>query len=219
MKGRAVTHSERRTRANKSRQWGRDARADFVRELVAVMDMHRAGDGVCAVSLAAPELRLLPLFPTSVRVFPWCKPYAPHRPGVWPTYAWEPVIAWGRFPDREQQRTSKTPHDWFAMAPKVPDGTHETPKPEQFGDHVCDLTLGPRIGTVLELFAGTCPVSVAAAARGCICTAVDLDSYPVQPRLQMDVCEPPVRERPSKSLAPLAGGPGFEPDRTEGESC
>src|SRR5262245_18152214 len=100
-------------RQNGSRQWGRNARADFMRELVARCEQLRAPDGIAAISMASPELRLRPLFPSNHRVFPWCKPFAPHRPHVWPTYAWEPVVAWGKFPGRAEQLASRTPHDWL----------------------------------------------------------------------------------------------------------
>lgn len=160
----------------KSRQWGRSARADFLRELIAVMERHRRPDGVCAMSMGSPELELLSLFPSKRRVFAWVKPYAPHRPHVWPTYAWEPVVAWGRLPNREEQRLAKTPHDWLQLSPKVPkkDG-HETPKPEAFGEWIFNLTLGPRRGPILELFSGTAPVARAAIAHDCAATAVDVD--------------------------------------------
>ena len=175
-------------RKNKSRQWGVDGRIDYVRELIARMEGLRAEDGVCAVSLAAPELRMLPLFPTKHRVFPWVKPYAPHRPHVWPTYAWEPVIAWGTFPGREEQRASKTPHDWLKLSPKVPRGTgHETPKPDEFAEWVINLTLGPRQGDVCELYAGTAPVSRLAADKGMRAVAVDLT--------RPDSCHPRLDER------------------------
>ena len=36
---------------------------------------------------------------------------------------------------------------------------------------------GPRLGRVLELFAGTAPVARAAIARGCLADAVDLVDY------------------------------------------
>ena len=176
-------------RQNNSRQWGKNTRADFLRELIAVMEWHRAENGVCALSMASPELKLLSLFPTNCRVFAWCKPYAPHRPNVWPTYAWEPVVAWGTFPDRADQKRSKTPHDWLLLPPAKPGGEHETPKPEAFGDWICELTLGPRTGHVLELFAGPCPISTAAIARGCQATAVDLTKFKVQNRLKLNAAE------------------------------
>jgi len=165
-------------RRNSSRQWGRNARADFLRELIARMERWRAPEGACAVSMASPELRLLHLFPTSARVLAWVKPYAPHRPHVWPTYAWEPVVVWGKLPGREEQRASKTPHDWLEMSPAVPKkGGHETPKPGGFGEWIINMTLGPRRGPVLELFAGTGPVSRIAAQRGMAAIAVDIDGY------------------------------------------
>src|SRR5882672_6186438 len=64
-------------RRNGSRQWGRNARADFLRELIARMDALRCETGVCALSMASPELRLLHLFPSTARVLAWVKPYAP----------------------------------------------------------------------------------------------------------------------------------------------
>lgn len=165
-------------RKNGSRQWGRNARADFMRELVARCEALRAPDGMAAISMGSPELRLLHLFPTNARVFPWVKPFAPFRPHVWPCYAWEPVVAWGQFPGRDEQKASKTPHDWLQLSPKVPKkGGHETPKPDEFAEWVINLTLGPRHGDVCELFAGTAPVALAAARRGLAATAVDLDDY------------------------------------------
>lgn len=162
-------------RGNNSRQWGRDARADYLRDLIARMNYCRADDGACALSMATPELRLLNLFPSKARVMAWTKPYAPMRPGVWPCYAWEPLVVWGRLPNREEQRGAKTPFDWWHHAPERPKkGGHENPKPPSFGEWVPNVTLGPRTGAVLELFAGTAPVSLAAEAVGLQATAVDL---------------------------------------------
>lgn len=174
-------------RRNGSRQWGRNARADFLRELIARMDSLRKDEGICAISMATPELRLLHLFPSNARVFAWTKPFAPHRPHVWPTYAWEPVVAWGKFCGREEQRASQTPHDWLCLSPKVPrKGGHETPKPDGFAEWVLNLLLGPRRGAVLELFAGTAPFARLAEERGLPAVAVDFDDWrPDQPRLQL----------------------------------
>lgn len=165
-------------RQNKSRQWGKNARADYMRELVARMESLRAEDGMCAISMATPELRLLHLFPSTARVFAWVKPYAVFRPGVYPCFAWEPLVVWGRFVNREEQKTTKTPHDWLQCSPKIPrKGKHETPKPLAFAEWVINTTLGPRRGPVLELFGGTCPVTRAAEALGMEAVAVDLVDY------------------------------------------
>lgn len=165
-------------RANNSRQWGRDARADFMRSLIGRMESLRPADGVCAISMATPELALLHLFPSKRRVLAWTKPYAPMRPGVWPCYAWEPVVIWGRMVTRAEQKTSKTPFDWWHNAPKRPKkGGHENPKPDGFGEWILNAMLGPRQGPVLELFAGTMPVCRAADARGLNATAVDLADH------------------------------------------
>ena len=166
-------------RRNNSRQWGRNARADFMRDLIARMEGLRAPDGVCAVSMATPELELLPLFPSKRRVFAWTKPSAAPRPGVWPTYSWEPVVAWGRFPGRDEQRAAgRTPLDSLHLSSRVPrTAGHETPKPLAFADWILDLTLGPRTGAVCELFAGTGPLARQSVVRGCTAITVDLHDY------------------------------------------
>src|ERR1051326_8073657 len=134
-------------RKNSSRQWGKNSRADFLRELIARMDQLRSESGVCALSMATPELRLLPLFPTTARVLAWVKPYSPFRPGVWPCFAWEPLVIWGKLPGRAEQKASTTPMDWLQCAPKIPRrSNHETPKPEAFAEWVINMTLGPRRG-------------------------------------------------------------------------
>src|SRR5262245_29058241 len=150
----------RYARQNGSRQWGRNARGDFIRELIALMESCRQPDGVCALSMSSPELRLLHLFPSHIRVMAWVKPYTPMRPHVWPCYAWEPLIVWGKLPGRKEQLESETPRDWINVSPAVPDGNgHETPKPWKFAAWVIDVTVGPRRGAVLELFAGTAPIA------------------------------------------------------------
>jgi hypothetical protein len=71
---------------------------------------------------------------------------------------------------------SETPRDWLELAPQVPKkGGHETPKPEAFAQWVVEVTLGPRRGPVLELFAGTAPVARCAAFLGMESVAVDLE--------------------------------------------
>lgn len=165
-------------RANNSRQWGRNARADFLRDLIARMEGLRAPDGICALSMATPELELLSLFPSKRRVMAWTKPRGTFRPGVWPSYAWEPLVCWGSFPNREEQRTSKTPHDWLHLAPKRPKkGGHENPKPDDFGAWVLNVTLGPRVGAVCELYAGMAPIARLAHARGMEAVGVDLKNW------------------------------------------
>lgn len=162
-------------RQNGSRQWGRNARQDFMRELIARVESLRSPEGVAAISMSTPELALLHLFPSKRRVFAWTKPHAPMRPGVWPCFAWEPVVAWGRFPNRAEQKLARTPHDWLNLSPKVPKKNgHENPKPPAFGEWLLAVTLGPRRGSVCELFAGTAPVARAAVALGMAATAVDL---------------------------------------------
>lgn len=162
-------------RQNGSRQWGRNARADFLRELIARMESLRSEAGICALSMSSPELRFLSLFPSNARVFAWTKPCARFRPHVYPSYAWEPMVCWGKFCGREEQLAHKTPHDWLNLSPKVPKkGGHETPKPDAFAEWVINVTLGPRRGPVLELFAGTGPVIRAAEKLGMSGIGIDL---------------------------------------------
>ena len=168
----------------KSRQWGINTRHEFLRELIARMEELRAPDGVAALSMASPELRLLHLFPTDARVLAWVKNRAQFRPGVWPTFAWEPIVLWGTRPSwrehtiQESGRPGGVPFDWIQLSPN-PKGTrrHETQKPPGFGEWIMNVTMGTRTGPVCELFAGTCPVAIAAMARGCEATAVDLEDY------------------------------------------
>lgn len=169
----------RYARGNNSRQWGRNARADFMRDLIARMNSLRRPDGVCAVSMGTPELELLPLFPSKRRVFAWVKPSGVPRPNVWPTHAWECVVAWGQFP---AESNITPPLDWLELSPRVtPKTRHETPKPLAFAEWLYDLALGTRIGPICELFAGTAPMSRVASARGCEATAVDLTDYLSEP--------------------------------------
>lgn len=160
-------------RRNNSRQWGLNPRADFMRELIARMDSLRRPSGVCALSMGSGELKLMHLFPSSVRVCAWVKPTASPRPGIWPTYAWEPLVIWGELPGKEAEGTP--PNDWalFSSA-RERNINHETPKPLAFAPWLLKTTLGPRRGPVCELFAGSAPVSILATAWGMEADAVDL---------------------------------------------
>ncbi len=187
----------RYARKNSSRQWGRNSRADFMRELIARMDSLRAADGACALSMATPELELLPLFPSRRRVLAWVKPYAVFRPGVWPAFAWEPVVIWGNLPGRAEQKASQTPPDWFSCPPQKPskrEGAHENPKPEAVMEWVINMALGPRRGPALDLFAGSCTMARVAERLGMSATAVDLDDYsPDAPLLNTEATPIPDR--------------------------
>lgn len=168
-------------RFNNSRQWGLSPRADFMRELIGRMDSWRTPDGVCAVSMGSGELKLLNLFPSSVRVFAWVKDTASPRPGIWPTFAWEPLVVWGKLPGKDEQRQEgSTPKDWTRVAPDGAanrDSGHENPKPYDFAHWVISVTLGPRRGPVLDLFAGSGAVSIVANQFGMDATGVDLKDW------------------------------------------
>lgn len=77
----------------------------------ALLERLEAFDG-WALSLSVPSLRsLLPLMPEDVRVLAWTKLWSSWKPGVWPAYAWEPVIIRGA---RGLGRERPTPRDWYA---------------------------------------------------------------------------------------------------------
>lgn len=149
------------------------------------MEELRSPDGAAALSMASPELRLLHLFPSSARVLAWVKNWAQFRPGVWPTFAWEPLVVWGTRANWRQHggikssgRPGGVPFDWILLNPNPNrHRPHETPKPDGFGDWVLDVTIGRQAVTVCELFAGTAPISRAAESRGCFSTAVDIEDY------------------------------------------
>ncbi len=77
--------------------------------LLAQLD---AGYDGWALSCSVPSLALLlPACPEGVRVLAWCKTWASWKRGVWPAYAWEPVLL-KKLP-RPADRGKVTPRDWF----------------------------------------------------------------------------------------------------------
>lgn len=63
-----------------------------------------------ALSLSAPSLRhILPLCPEDCRVGVWVKPFAFYKPGISPSYAWEPVIWRG---GRTHEKSDGFVRDW-----------------------------------------------------------------------------------------------------------
>jgi hypothetical protein len=75
-----------------------------------------------ALSLSSPSLEeILHLCrevcgPNAVRVAAWVKPFAVMRPGIWPVYAWEPVI-FRKAKGRKSSRVTATPMDWHLGRP------------------------------------------------------------------------------------------------------
>lgn len=83
-----------------------------------------------ALSTDQGSLRwLLPLCPDGVRVMAWVKPFASIKKGVYPTYAWEPVIVCGgrsRFGE-----CGRMVRDWIAATPPVFTRSTDDPTPGQ----------------------------------------------------------------------------------------
>lgn len=68
-----------------------------------------------ALSCNSTNLRdLLPICPAAARVMPWVKRFAKIKPGVNPTYAWEPVIVHG---GRKHPRGAPMIRDWVDAVP------------------------------------------------------------------------------------------------------
>ena len=67
-----------------------------------------------SLSLHLPSLAtILPMCPPDSRILAWCKSWASWKPGVFPAYAWEPVIFHGAKRKRRYGGGSVTPSDWF----------------------------------------------------------------------------------------------------------
>ena len=77
-----------------------------------LLDYLQGYDG-WALSLHLPSLAtILTLCPPETRVMAWCKSWASWKPGVFPAYAWEPVLLYGAR-KRRYGGGSVTPSDWF----------------------------------------------------------------------------------------------------------
>ena len=82
-----------------------------------------------AMSLHSPSLReILPMCPPDVRVGAWCKSFASYKPGVYPAYAWEPIIFRGA---RKRGRHHTTVSDYCVVPITVRRG-FQGAKPERF---------------------------------------------------------------------------------------
>jgi len=65
-----------------------------------------------ALSLSTPSLvAILPLCPPGTRVAAWVKPFSIFKPGVNPSYSWEPVLFYGV---RKRPRSVPTVRDWVS---------------------------------------------------------------------------------------------------------
>lgn len=78
------------------------------RELIARLETYDAW----ALSASSPSLKIiLPMCPDDIRIAAWVKPFCSFKVGVFPAYAWEPVIFKG---SRRPPRTEPTVRDWLA---------------------------------------------------------------------------------------------------------
>ncbi len=65
-----------------------------------------------ALSCSSPSLKqILSYCPDGYRVAAWVKPFCSFKVGVYPAYAWEPVVFWH---PRARGRTEPTTRDWLA---------------------------------------------------------------------------------------------------------
>lgn len=81
----------------------------------ALIDSLAEYDG-WALSLSSSSLRtILPMCPDDVRVMAWVKPWASWKPGVYPAYAWEPVILRGATKRKWKHGDATTPRDWLSQ--------------------------------------------------------------------------------------------------------
>ena len=110
-----------------------------------------------AMSSHMPALRAIaPEMPEGARIGAWVKSFARTFPGVWPTYAWEPVIY---YRGRGDQKDRPRPYDGIKIAPQM--RNFMGAKPPEFCYWVFDM-LGARQGDELvDLFPGTGAVTQA----------------------------------------------------------
>jgi hypothetical protein len=77
-----------------------------------IMQLQDESDG-WALSCSSPSLPLLlPICPDGVRVMAWVKPFSIFKPGVNPSYSWEPVIVKLA---RKRTRQQPTVRDWVSV--------------------------------------------------------------------------------------------------------
>ena len=127
-----------------------------------------------ALSLHSPSLRaVLPLCPDDVRVMAWVKPFASYKKGVYPAYAWEPVIVrGGRVMKATRTAEGGVPllADWVAVPITLRRGFTGA-KPERFvcwlmavlgvapDDEVCDLFPGSgAVGAAIDSWRRQAPL-------------------------------------------------------------
>ena len=82
-----------------------------------------------ALSLSERSLRtILPMCPDDVRVMAWVKSFHNWKPGVWPSFAWEPVILRG---GRRPAPNGYPPNNWLRASMTTRRGVVGA-KPDEF---------------------------------------------------------------------------------------
>lgn len=111
-----------------------------------------------ALSCSTPSLKyLLSLCPDGTRVAAWVKPFAIFKPGVNPSYSWEPVLFRGGRKRTRQEPTVKDFHSENITLKKGLVGV----KPPGFNRWLLSLLGVQRGDTFIDLFPGSGSMAVA----------------------------------------------------------
>lgn len=139
------------------RHYRKDPRCAEVDHRDLIERMTREYDG-WALSLHVPSLKeILGYCPEGIRIGAWVKPFAIFKPGVNPSYSWEPVIFWG---GRKRGRSMPTVRDFVSANVTLKKGLAGA-KPEDFCFWVFEC-LNIRAGDdFTDLFPGTGAVTAA----------------------------------------------------------
>jgi hypothetical protein len=111
-----------------------------------------------ALSCSSPSLReILPYCPDKIHIGAWVKPFASFKPGVNPSYSWEPVIFYG---GRKRGRDMQTVKDFISENITLRKGLSGV-KPENFCFWIFEM-LNIRHGDLFDdLFPGSGAVTKA----------------------------------------------------------
>ena len=93
--------------------------------------------------------------PAEVRVMAWVKPFVSWKKGVYPPYAWEPVLMLG---GRNRFGHTNSPRDWVSATPPVFTGKGrgtKGQKPDGFCDWLFDCLGATPEDELVDLFPGS----------------------------------------------------------------